>query len=372
MRTHYDVLIVGAGFTGAVLAERLASERGLRVLLIDRRDHVGGNAHDRRDADGILHHRYGPHIFHTNSRAVVDHLSRFTEWMPYEHRAVGLIDGRLVPIPFNLTSLAMLFPAAEAQRLTRLLIETHGIDRKVPILALRDSPEAGLRDLAEFIYANVFLGYTKKQWGLTPEELSPSVTSRVPVHVSYDDRYFQDEFQSMPRHGYTRLFERMIDHPGIHLSLNTRLADIGSGTTWDRLIHTGAIDEFFDYALGELPYRSLRFEFETYRQRRHQPVAQVNYPVDRDFTRITEMAHLTQEWGDRTMVAIEYPIPHRPGLTEPYYPVPRDENLALHDRYLELARREAPEVTFCGRLGDYRYYNMDQAIARALTIARKW
>ena len=368
---HYDYLIVGAGYTGVILAERLASQCDKRVLVVDRRDHIAGNAHDRRNEAGVLYHRYGPHIFHTNAPQVVEYLSRFTDWIPYEHRVVGVIDGRLVPIPFNLTSLAILFPEAEARRLGDLLVSAYGIDQKVPILKMRESPHQGVRDLAEFIYRNVFHGYTTKQWGLTPEQLSPSVTSRVPVHVSYDDRYFQDSFQKMPAAGYTAMFERMLAHPNIAVSLDTDYRDVRSQVAYDRLIYTGAIDEFFGYELGGLPYRSLRFDFQTYRQRQHQSVGQVNYPVSHDYTRITEMGHLTQEWGQATTVAIEYPQAHRRGETEPYYPIPRDENQQLHDRYLEFARREAGDVLFAGRLGDYRYYNMDQAAARALTLFEK-
>lgn len=367
-RRRFDYLVVGAGYTGAVLAERLASLCDKRVLVIDSRDHVGGNAHDRRNEAGVLYHQYGPHIFHTNAPHVVDYLSRFTEWLPYEHRVVGVIDGRLVPIPFNLTALDIVFPGAESRQLSRLLIETYGLGQKVPILKMRESPHQGIRDLADYIYRQVFLGYTTKQWGLAPDQLSPSVTARVPVHVSYDDRYFQDTFQNMPARGYTALFERMLDHPNITVSLNTDYGQVKGQVDFDRMVYTGAIDEFFGCPLGELPYRSLRFDFQTYRLRQHQSVGQVNYPNSHAFTRITEMAHLTQEWGDHTTVAIEYPQSHVRGETVPYYPIPRDENERLHDRYLAFAAREAPDVLFAGRLGDYRYYNMDQAVARALKL----
>ncbi len=368
---RYDFVIVGAGFTGAVLAERLASLGDRKILVIDRRDHIGGNARDRRNEHGVLYHEYGPHIFHTNAPQVVEYLSRFTEWTPYEHRVVGLVDGRLIPIPFNLTSLAILFPPARAQILAERLIATYGMEQKVPILKLRQSPDEELRKLAEFIYRNVFYTYTTKQWGLTPEQLSPSVTARVPVHISYDDRYFQDSFQSMPAKGYTALFERLLDHPNITLELSTEYRDIQGRLGHSPLVYTGAIDEYFGYALGALPYRSLRFDFQTYRQHRHQPAAQINYPMSHDFTRISEMGHMTQEWGDVTTVAIEYPQPHIPGVTIPYYPIPRDETRALHKRYLAHAAAEAPNVTFAGRLGDYQYYNMDQAVASALVLAGK-
>ncbi|QRY65484.1 UDP-galactopyranose mutase (plasmid) [Ensifer sp. PDNC004] len=371
MKKHYDWLIVGAGYTGAIIAERLATQAGKTALVIDRRDHIAGNAYDRRNDAGVLYHQYGPHIFHTNSHAVADYLSAFTEWLPYEHRVLGMVDGRIIPIPFNLTSLEILFPKAEAERLAKILIEAYGIDQKVPILKMRENPVQGVRDLADFIYKNVFYGYTTKQWGLEPEQLSPSVTARVPVHISYDDRYFQDSFQNMPKEGYTKMFERILAQQGVSVSLNTDLADLGSEVSYDRLLYTGAIDEYFDYVLGELPYRSLDFNFQTYRQQRHQAVGQVNYPVSHDFTRITEMGHLTQEWSDVTTVAIEYPVAHVPGKTIPYYPIPRDENQELHNRYVALAEKDAANVLFAGRLGDYRYYNMDQAVGRALALFNK-
>lgn len=371
MKKHYNWLIVGAGYTGAVVAERLASQSGKTALVIDRRNHIAGNAYDRRNDAGVLYHQYGPHIFHTNSQAVADYLSAFTEWLPYEHRVLGMVDGRIIPIPFNLTSLEILFPKAEADRLAKILIEAYGIDQKIPILKMRESPVQGVRDLADFIYKNVFYGYTTKQWGLEPEQLSPSVTARVPVHISYDDRYFQDTFQNMPKEGYTKMFERILAQQGVDVSLNTDLADLGSEVTYDRLLYTGAIDEYFGYTLGELPYRSLDFNFQTYRQQRHQAVGQINYPVSHDFTRITEMGHLTQEWSDVTTVAIEYPVAHVPGQTVPYYPIPRDENQELHNRYVALAGKEAGNVLFAGRLGDYRYYNMDQAVGRALALFSK-
>jgi UDP-galactopyranose mutase len=364
-------LIVGAGFTGSVLAERLASQCGAEVLVIDQRDHIGGNAHDGRDERGFLCHRYGPHILHTNSRRVADYLSQFTEWIPYTHRVVGHFDGVLAPIPFNLTSLEVLFPAAEARRLTALLVETYGMETSVPILTMLQSDDREIRKLADFVYENVFLGYTRKHWGMNPEELSPSVTARVPVRISYDDRYFQDWFQYMPGAGYTAMFERILAHPRISVSLNTRYDEVKGDRGFDRLVYTGGIDAFFDFALGPLPYRSVRFDPQTYLERVRQPCAQINYPNSEDFTRTTEMGHLTQEWGETTTVVTEYPRAHEPGLTEPYYPIPSKSTQSLYNRYLDLARDTAPHVQFAGRLGDYRYYNMDQAIARALSLFRR-
>lgn len=366
-----DYLIVGAGFVGSVLAERLASQRNKKVIVLDRRDHVAGNAHDRRNEYGILYHQYGPHIFHTNSDKVIEYLSNFTEWIPYEHRVVGVINGRLIPIPFNLTSLEILFAPEKAAQLKSKLIQHYGMDKKVAVLEMLKNTDPELSDLADYIYKNVFVSYTTKQWGLSPEELSPSVTARVPVHISYDDRYFQDSYQQMPRYGYTKLIESILDHENIDVRLNQDYKSVCKSIHYNKLIYTGAIDEFFDYELGYLPYRSLRFDFQTYVQKRHQSAGQVNYPISHDFTRITEMGYLTQEVGTKTTVAIEYPIPHLPGETVPYYPIPRDDNNSLHAKYLDLAKVNAPNVIFAGRLGDYRYYNMDQAVASALSIFSK-
>ncbi|WP_018261276.1 UDP-galactopyranose mutase [Methylobacterium sp. WSM2598] len=364
-----DWLIVGAGFVGAVAAEHLARVHGQTVLVIDRRDHVAGNPHDARNEDGILHHRYGPHIFHTNAPRIADYLSGFTEWRDYEHRAVALIENRLVPIPFNFTSLDIVFPAGKAARIKQRMIERYGFGANTTILALRSEQDGLLRECADYVYEHVFLGYTSKQWGLRPDEIDASVTNRVPVRVSYDDRYFQDSFQKMPRAGYTRMFERMLASRLIEVSLATEWRDVRDRVRYKNVLFTGAIDEFFDYRLGVLPYRSLEFEVQVYDQPLHQPVAQVNYPNGERFTRITEMKHLTGESGPRTMVAIEYPIPHRPGETVPYYPIPRADNEALHREYVLLNR--AKTVHFAGRLADYRYYNMDQAVGRAISLVSK-
>jgi len=364
----YHYLVVGAGFTGAIVAERLASQADKTVLVIDARSHIAGNAYDTRSDDQILYHRYGAHIFHTNSPKVTDYLSNFTDWKPYEHRVVAMIDERLVPIPFNLTSLKILFPPSDAEKLGKLLIESYGWGSSVPILKMRQNQHAGIRELADFVYCNVFRGYTKKQWDLEPEELSPSVTARVPVNISSDDRYFKDSFQSMPKHGYTAMFQRILAHPNIDVSLSTSYNDIRDQVRFGRLVYTGAIDEFFEFACGSLPYRSLSFDFQTYHVPRHQSVAVINYPNSKTYTRIIEMGHLTQEWGDKTMVAIETPIAHVPGLTVPYYPIPRGDNHLLHHNYMEYAKKEAANVVFAGRLGGYRYFNMDQAVGHALQV----
>ncbi len=364
-------LVVGAGFTGAVVAEQIAARTNSTVLVVDCRDHVAGNAHDARDPGGLLYHVYGPHIFHTNADRIWQYLSGFTGWRPYEHRVLGLIDGRHVPIPFNLTSLDILFPVGEATALRDMLIATYGYGSRVPIQQLMRADDRRIGDLARYIYERVFLGYTVKQWGVDPTALSPSVLARVPVHVSYDDRYFQDTYQAIPTDGYTAMIGRMLDHPAIAVSLATDFRDLGPIDRYRAVVYTGQIDEFFDYTYGPLPYRSLHFDMRVYSQRQHQLVGQVNYPNDQDFTRITEMSHLTGEWSDRTLVAVEYPRQHVPGKTIPYYPVPNDDNNDLHRRYVELAKAEAPNVVFAGRLGEYRYYNMDQAVAAALVTAKK-
>lgn len=371
----YDYLIVGAGLTGSVLAERIASELGRRVLVVDRRSHVAGNTFDRLDAHGVLVHQYGPHLFHTNAQRVVDYLSRFTEWHAYEHRVlaeVTALDGSTqhVPVPFNLTALHATFPARQAERLEARLVAEYGAGAKVPILRLRETDDADLRALADYIYEQVFYGYTVKQWGLTPEELGPAVMGRVPVHVSRDDRYFQDAFQALPRDGYTAMAERILDHPNIHVETGADFADVRDHVRFDRLVYTGPIDAFFDYVHGPLPYRSLRFEFEWHPEAFFQERTQINYPNRHAYTRITEFKHATGHASDGTTVAREYPEAHEPGRNEPYYPVPMDANRARYAAYAADAEKLA-SVLFAGRLADYKYYNMDQAVARALRVFEK-
>jgi UDP-galactopyranose mutase len=361
-------MVVGAGFTGAAFAERMANA-GKKVLVIDSRSHIGGNAYDSRNAHGILVHRYGPHIFHTNSKSVWSYLSRFTSWRPYEHRVLGEISDKLVPIPFNLRSLAELFPAAEAERIGKLLVDTYGMEKKVPILTLRQSRDPQVRAFASFVYDNVFDRYTRKQWGLSPEQLSPSVTARVPVLVGQDDRYFQDKHQAMPADGYTALFERLLDHPNITIELDCRAAQKIAAAAAEQTLYTGPIDELLDYRFGPLPYRSIRFEEYTLPVAQHQPVGTVNYPNQHDYTRITEMKIITGQSAPVTTLMKEFPIPHEVGETVPYYPIPRDENQALYGKYAVAAKQMFPSFVFAGRLGDYQYYNMDQACARGLKLA---
>jgi UDP-galactopyranose mutase len=365
-----DWLIVGAGFTGAVLAERIATQLDQTVLIIDRRPHIAGNAHDSSDGD-LLVHRYGPHIFHTNSEQVWRYLSRFTEWRPYFHHVLGVIDGRQVPIPFNLNSILALFPPRMADDLCTSLVGRFGYGRKVPILKLRTEDDANLRFLADYVYSRVFEGYTLKQWGMRPEELNPGVTARVPISVSRDDRYFQDRYQAMPRDGYTALFRRLLNHPRITVELNTEYHDVVTSTTNQRIIFTGPIDEFFNYAHGPLPYRSIRFDRRLEPRTAGLPVGTINYPNEFDFTRISDQRHLSGCPDAAPLLITEYPEPYVPGVNEPYYPIPTPDTSALLDRYLRDAAALDGRVLFAGRLGDYAYYNMDQACGRALAMFEK-
>ncbi|MBI3260054.1 MAG: UDP-galactopyranose mutase [Ignavibacteriae bacterium] len=367
-----DYLIVGAGFSGCVLAERIATVLGKKSLIVEKRSHIGGNAYDYYNEYGILVHKYGPHIFHTNSQKVVDHLSQFTNWNAYQHKVLANVDGINIPVPFNLNSLSLIFPHEKAQHLEKLLLDNFGYGTKIPILQLRQSTDGELAELAEFIYQKVFLNYTKKQWNLEPDELDAAVTARVPVFISHDNRYFQDDFQGMPMEGYSAMFERMIgNNPLIDIALNTDYADILSSIQFNKLIFTGPIDEYFNYQFGALPYRSLRFEHETYNVEFYQETGTINYPNTFDYTRRTELKHLTSQKNERTTCTIEFPQPFIIGENEPYYPIPQTYNNDLYNQYAREAEKIEDSVIFCGRLADYKYYNMDQVVARALHIFEK-
>ena len=368
---HYDWLVVGAGFTGATLAERFASQLGQRVLVIDKRPHVGGNAYDEIDPAGVRVHRYGAHIFHTVSDRVWEHLSRFTEWLPYEHMVLASIDGKLVPLPFNLNTLHSLLPAADAVALEDRLVTAFGHDARVPVLSLMQHEDAGLRELGQYVHDTVFLNYTTKQWGLRPDELDRTVTGRVPILVGRDDRYFRDAHQGIPTNGYTAIFEKMLDHRCIDVEVGMALSDLGSSTTWDRMIYTGPIDELFDHRHGVLPYRSLRFEHQTIDVDRYQPVSVVNYPNDGDHTRILEHAHFSLQHLGRTTITHEYPQAYLPGVNEPYYPVPQTANRTRYEQYLKDAAELDGRIVLAGRLADYKYYDMDQAVAHALQLFKR-
>jgi UDP-galactopyranose mutase len=360
VRGSFDYLIVGAGFAGAVLAERLATGSEKCVLLVDRRPHIGGNAYDFHNADGVLVHAYGPHIFHTNSEEVFSYLSRFTRWRPYEHRVLAQVDGQLLPIPINRTTLNLHYgldlSPAEAESFLKARAE--------PIDVIRNAADAVLSRVGSELYEKFFRFYTRKQWDVDPEALDKAVTARIPVRFDDDDRYFSDRFQMMPRDGFTLLFENMLDHPGITLALATDYRDALRDARFEKLIHTGPIDEFFEYRFGKLPYRSIELRHVTLDRERFQPVAVVNYPSpDVPYTRVTEYKHLTGQRHPKTTISYEYPC----WGGEPYYPVPSPANAELYRRYRELADG-LPDVAFVGRLGSYRYYNMDQVVAQALSL----
>lgn len=360
--TMFDWLIVGAGFAGSVLAERIATQRGESVLIIDKRSHIGGNAYDCYDEAGILVHRYGPHIFHTNAQLIVDYLSQFTRWRGYEHRVLSAVDGKLLPMPINLDTINQLY----GLDLTPEELEAFFASKREVVDDVRTSEDVVVSTIGRELYEKFFRGYTRKQWGVDPSELSKSVTARVPTRTNRDDRYFGDSFQNMPAHGYTRMFERMLDHPKIKILLQTDYREVRHLIAHRQLIFTGPVDEFFDWKLGRLPYRSLSFRHVTLDQEQFQPVAVINYPQTEDYTRVTEYKHLTGQQHSRTSLSYEYPTDDG----APYYPVPRPENEALYKRYQALAATR-PDVWFVGRLATYRYYNMDQVVGQALaTFAR--
>jgi UDP-galactopyranose mutase len=359
----YDYLIVGAGFAGSVIAERLAEGLGKKVLVIDRREHVAGNAYDHLDAAGVMVHRYGPHIFHTNAQRIVDYLSRFTEWRPYEHRVLARVDEHLVPIPINLTTLNTLFGLSMNEEEAAVFLA----QRAEPVDPIRTSEDVVINQIGRELYEKFFQGYTRKQWGLDPSQLDKSVTSRIPTRTNTDDRYFTDSFQAMPLHGYTPMFEKMLDHPRIDLLLGTDFADVRDSVSYRHVIYCGPIDEYFDFCFGRLPYRCLRFQHETLPQEQLQSVAVVNYPDQSvPHTRITEYKHLTGQSHPQTSISYEFPCAEG----DPYYPIPRAENAELYKRYKALAE-ETAHVTFLGRLGTYQYYNMDQVVGQALALYQR-
>ena len=355
---RFDYLVVGAGFAGSVLAERLASDAGKSVLICDRRNHIGGNAYDHYNEEGILVHRYGPHIFHTNSEMVYRYLSRFTEWREYEHRVLAEVDGKLLPIPINRTTVNELY-GLKLQ--TDAECDAFFASRAEPVDRCRTSEDVVVSKVGRELYEKFFRGYTRKQWGLDPSELDAQVTARVPTRTNTDDRYFTDTYQVMPLHGYTRMFERILSHPRIKIMLNTDYREIVQVIPFREMIFTGPVDQYFDYCYGRLPYRSLEFRHETQATDQALPVAVVNYPNEHAYTRVTEFKHLTGQQHQKTSVVYEYPR----DAGDPYYPIPTPDFAALYNRYR--ARTEAtPGVHFVGRLATYKYYNMDQVVAQAL------
>jgi UDP-galactopyranose mutase len=358
----FDYLIVGAGFAGAVVAERLAAAAGKKVLIVDKRPHVGGNAYDHYDEAGILVHKYGPHIFHTNSRDVFEYLSRFTEWRPYQHRVRAWVDGQLLPIPINLDTVNRLY----GLNLTSFQVEEFFQSVAETRPQIRTSEDVIVSKVGRELYEKFFRNYTRKQWDLDPSELDAAVTARVPVRTNRDDRYFTDTYQAMPLHGYTRMFERMLSHPNIKIMLNADYREIERAIPYGEMIYTGPVDEFFQFRFGKLPYRSLEFRFVTYERPVYQDAPVVNYPNENPYTRCTEFKYLTGQEHPKTSVVYEFPRPDG----DPYYPVPRPENAAMYREYEALAKMTTG-VHFSGRLATYKYYNMDQVVAQSLTLYKR-
>ena len=373
----FDSVIIGAGVAGCVAARELA-EAGREVLVLEQREHIGGNCYDELDEHGILIHKYGPHIFHTREPRAYDYLSRFTKWYAFGHEVVANVHGTLIPVPFNLNTLHMVYDKEKADELEKKLIEAFGMESRVPILKLRQHSDPDIRQIADYVYENIFLHYTMKQWGQTPEEIDPAVTERVPVLISYDNRYFQEPYQGMPLDGYTPMFKAMLDHPGIRVmtgvDARTRLSFEGEQVFFDgkafegEVIYTGPLDELFDCRFGRLPYRSLHFDFEYLEQEDYQGHSVVNYTVSEDFTRITEFKYLTGQKAPGTTIVREYPFAYTGAKGEiPYYSIANEENQKLYERYKEFLDK-IPNVYVLGRLAEYKYYNIDAMVLRALML----
>ena len=381
----YNTIVIGAGIAGAVAARQLAETGNRRVLVLEQRDHVGGNCYDIKDTYGVLVHEYGPHIFHTNDEGVYEYLSRFTEWYlyPQGHQVVAKVDGELIPIPFNLNTLHLVYEEEKAGELERKLIAAYGEGSRVPIMELKKNADPDIQRIAQYVYENVFLRYTMKQWGQKPEEISPEVTGRVPVLISRDNRYFQDKYQGVPAKGFTAMFERLLDHENIEVQLGVRAAErltitedgiLFDGTAFDgEVIFTGALDELFDCKYGRLPYRSLRFDFEHLDQSDFQQGhSVVNYTVSEDYTRITEFQYLTGQTDcDGTTIVREYPFAYSGADGEiPYYAILNADNEALYERYRGLTAKLS-DFYLLGRLAEYKYYNIDAMVRKALDLTER-
>ena len=378
----YDCIIIGSGIAGAAAARILAEEQGRKVLVLEKKHHIGGNCYDGKDEYGILVHWYGPHIFHTGNEEVYEWLSRFTDWYAFGHEVVARVGDKLLPVPFNLNTLKMVYGEEKAAILEKKLVDTFGFGARVPILKLREQQDEDLRAIADYVYENVFLRYTMKQWGQTPEEIDPAVTGRVPVVISYDNRYFGDKYQGMPRDGFTPMFEKMLAHPNIEIRTNTNAKDalvisekegkvlLEGQEFHGTVIYTGPVDELFDCRFGRLPYRTLRFDFEHYDKPDYQGHSVVNYTVSEDYTRITEFKYLTGQKADSTTIVKEYPFAYTGAEGEiPYYAIMNEENNALYRKYADLAA-QIPDFHLLGRLAEYKYYNIDAMAAKAIALAR--
>lgn len=358
----FDYLIVGAGLAGATMAERLATQCNKKILIVDKRNHIGGNTYDYYNKDGILVHKYGPHIFHTNCKEIFEYLGHFTEWRPYEHRVLASVDGMLVPIPINLNTINQLYGLNLSSDEVDAFLQQKA-EKKERVLT---SEDVVVNKVGRELYEKFFRGYTRKQWALDPSELDASVTARIPTRNNKDNRYFTDTYQAMPLMGYTKMFEKMLDHPNIKVMLNTDYKEIVNDIHYDQMIYTGPVDYYFDYCYGRLPYRSLEFKFETIEQDRFQAAGTVNYPNEHLYTRVTEFKYLTGQQHPKTSIVFEYPKDNG----DPYYPVPRKENEALYKKYQALANSKEG-IYFTGRLATYRYYNMDQVVAQSLALFKK-
>lgn len=358
-------LVIGAGLTGAVIAQQIASKMNKKVRIIESRGHIAGNIYDYLDDNGVMVHKYGPHAFHTNNKKVWDYLSNFTQWHFYSHRVKVVIEGVEATLPFNLDTIEELFPKELAASYTEKLISCYGFGGKVPVLELVKNDDPALQFLGQYVYDHVYAGYTAKQWGVAPEDLDGSVTARVPVYVSRDDRYFQDKYQGIPLHGYTRMVENILNHPNIEVHLNSEFD--GNVDGYEKVIFTGMIDQYFGYKYGKLPYRSLDFDFRSVDDEFFQSHSQINYPNNYDFTRITEFKHFLKQKTERSTIAVEYPSAYQEGVNEAYYPIPSDDNQALYRKYAKEAEAEG-NVIFAGRLAKYEYVNMDEIVDRAMQI----
>lgn len=358
-------LVVGAGFSGATIANLIATKLNEEVVVIDKKDHIAGNSYDYKDNNGIMIHKYGSHIFHTSNEKVWNFLKQFTDFNQYMHKVIAVIDGIETNIPFNFNTIHDVFPEYLANRLEAKLLDKFTYNTKVPILEFQKQNDEDLKALANYVYEKVFLHYTTKQWGYSPDAIDGAVTARVPVYLSKDNRYFQDKYQGIPLEGYTKVVEKMLDNKNIEVRLNTEFKDVKEN--FDRIFYTGSIDEYFDYKFGQLPYRSVHFKLEEYDREFYHQNSVVNYPCNYDFTRIHEYKHYLQDKSSKTVIAKEYSESFELGNNERYYPIAKDENIELYNKYKNEAKN-LNNVFFLGRLGNYKYYDMDDTISAAIEL----